>query len=134
MWKFDFLRAPKLREMAAREASQAKIVIVAAHREVDLPLPVWDWIDLWTASKRKSLLVLLLDERVPNPRQPDRAASRLRRLASSRGLNFLSLELDYPRGGPGTGISEITPSGEQAMGTLEVLLPSCAPDFPFSAP
>src|ERR1051325_527110 len=47
MWKFDVLSIPKLREMAAKDAAMADIVIVSCHGAEDLPADVKAWIELW---------------------------------------------------------------------------------------
>src|SRR5215472_17322151 len=47
MWKFDVLAVPKLREIAARDAAAAEIIIIAAHEGRDLPTEVKSWIEMW---------------------------------------------------------------------------------------
>src|SRR5262245_57788797 len=37
MWKFDVLALPKLKEMAARDAADADIIIISAHGTSELP-------------------------------------------------------------------------------------------------
>lgn len=46
MWKFDVLRLPKLRDMAAADAAAADIVVISC-RGGDLPQHVRTWIDSW---------------------------------------------------------------------------------------
>src|SRR5258706_2790481 len=46
MWKFDVLGIPKLREMAAKDAAQADIVMISCHGHYDLPIEVKAWIEL----------------------------------------------------------------------------------------
>ena len=47
MWKFEILRNPKLVEIAADEALEADVIIVAARGATALPLEVTSWIDRW---------------------------------------------------------------------------------------
>src|SRR4051794_31457425 len=43
MWSFDVLSIPRLRELAARDAMQADIIIVACHGNGRLPEAVKSW-------------------------------------------------------------------------------------------
>src|SRR5882757_884128 len=49
MWKFDALQIPKLREIAAAEAAEADIIIIAAYEGGRLPPEVVSWMELWVA-------------------------------------------------------------------------------------
>ncbi|SRR6266699_5043544 len=62
MWKFDVLNIPKLREMAAKDAASADIVIISCHARSELAPEVRAWIELWLAEKNQAIaLVALLD-------------------------------------------------------------------------
>ena len=62
MWKFDVLAVPKLKEIAAKDAAAAEIIIVSAHEGRELPASVKAWIDLWLSYKTEaSALVGLFD-------------------------------------------------------------------------
>ena len=62
MWKFDVLSIPKLREMAAKDAATADIVIISCRARSELPPEVKAWIELWLAEKNHAIaLVALLD-------------------------------------------------------------------------
>jgi hypothetical protein len=62
MWKFDVLAVPKLKEIAAKDAAAAEIIIVAAHEGRDLPAEVKSWIEMWLGYKTEaSALVGLFD-------------------------------------------------------------------------
>lgn len=69
MWKFDVLAVSKLKEIAARDAAGADIIIISAHEGNDLPVEVKSWIDQWLACKtRASALVGLFGaESIDNP-------------------------------------------------------------------
>jgi hypothetical protein len=69
MWKFDVLAVPKLKEIAAKDAAAAEIIIVSAHEGNELPAQVKAWIEMWTAYKTEaSALVALFDgETETNP-------------------------------------------------------------------
>jgi len=58
MWKFDVLAVPKLREIAAKDAAAADIILVSAHEGNELSREVQIWIELFlTYRTRASALV-----------------------------------------------------------------------------
>jgi hypothetical protein len=62
MWKFEVLRLPKLREMAAKDAATADIILVSSHGGSDLPPEVKSWLELWLREPGNPLaLVALFD-------------------------------------------------------------------------
>ena len=62
MWKFDVLGVPKLREMAAHDASEADIIIISCHAAGDLSKGFKGWTELWLQKKCKAIaMVTLLD-------------------------------------------------------------------------
>jgi hypothetical protein len=69
MWKFDVLAVPKLKEIAAKDAAAADIIIVSAHESNELPNAVKAWTELWLTYKTgASALVGLFDgEAAENP-------------------------------------------------------------------
>jgi hypothetical protein len=54
MWKFDVLAVPKLKEIAAKDAAAAEIIIVSAHEGRELPADVKSWIGLWLGYKTEA--------------------------------------------------------------------------------
>jgi len=62
MWKFDVLGVPKLKQMAAKDAVAADIIIISAHGTNELPPEVKGWIELWSKEKVHAMaLVGLFD-------------------------------------------------------------------------
>jgi len=62
MWKFDVLAVPKLKDIAAKDAAAAEIIIISAHGGRDLPADVKSWIETWLGYKTEaSALVALFD-------------------------------------------------------------------------
>jgi len=54
MWKYDVLAVPKLKEIAAKDAAAAEIIIVSAHEGRELPKEVKAWMDLWLSYKSQT--------------------------------------------------------------------------------
>src|SRR5258707_12097156 len=54
MWKFDVLALPKLKEMAAKEAATAELIMVSAHEGKQLPAQVKAWLELWLSYKTQA--------------------------------------------------------------------------------
>jgi len=60
MWKFDVLGIPKLREMAARDANAADIIIISCHAGVELPDEFKAWTELWLQEKCNAIALVAL--------------------------------------------------------------------------
>lgn len=69
MWKFDVLSVSKLREIAAKDAAAADIIMIAAHEGNQLPREVKAWIEMWLTYKThaSALVGLFGTESVDNP-------------------------------------------------------------------
>jgi len=64
MWKFDVLNIPELRNMAAKDAAMADIIIVSSRGGNDLPDSVKAWMELWLGAQSNPIaLVALFSER-----------------------------------------------------------------------
>jgi hypothetical protein len=63
MWLLTELRVPRLRAIAAEDAAQAHLLIVAVHHCEELPAELQNWLEQWLAKKanRNTLLIALLD-------------------------------------------------------------------------
>src|SRR5437867_3612515 len=48
LWKFDVLQVPQLREIAANDALDAHMIIIAAQGKDELPQALKDWIQNWS--------------------------------------------------------------------------------------
>src|SRR6185437_1781183 len=69
MWKFDVLPVPKLKEIAAKDAASAEIIIVSAHEGKQLPDEVKSWVELWLSyeTQATALVGLFGAENPENP-------------------------------------------------------------------
>jgi hypothetical protein len=96
MWKFDVLAVGKLKEIAAKDASAADIIIVSAHGSGDLPPEVKAWTEAWLKEKTRAIaLVGLFDspEYLDNP-----ARSYLAGVARRAQIEFFSQPGVWPGG------------------------------------
>src|ERR1041385_2762721 len=97
MWKFEVLGIPKLREMAARDAMMADIVLVSYHG-MHLPSEFKAWVELWvTEPKHPIALVALLDS--PETNDPRMAETRayLADVARRGQMEFFIQPSDSPQ-------------------------------------
>jgi len=60
MWKFDVLGISKLREMAAKDALMADIIIISCHGTHELPPQVKAWIDSWACGESNAIALVAL--------------------------------------------------------------------------
>src|SRR5207237_823647 len=67
MWKFDVLGIPKLREMAAKDAAAADIIIISCHGISELPSTVKSWIELWLSEKINAIALVALFDSAHDP-------------------------------------------------------------------
>jgi hypothetical protein len=69
MWKFDVLMVPKLKDIAAKDAAAADIIIVSAHEGKPLPNEVKAWMETWLSykSQASALVGLFGNESVNRP-------------------------------------------------------------------
>ena len=93
-WTFGVLASASLRQIAASEAAEADMVIIAAREGPGLPQSIKDWISLWLATgeyhpRRRALVALL---------EPDKAANgasrgvvtELKHLAEADDIDFIA--------------------------------------------
>ena len=88
VWKTELLKSPGLRNLAADEARESNVVIVAASEEVPLPDELREWFDLWRNRNREvpGAFVALLHQEVGNG---DRAVVQgLREMAKEAHMEF----------------------------------------------
>ena len=97
-WKFDVLRMPKLRLMAAGDAAVANLVVIASHEISTLPACVRTWMDLWLKQRNgpPQSLLALLGATPPEPETGIPLERKLGELAARAGLNFWSLPEEAP--------------------------------------
>ena len=97
MWNFGLLRIPELRALAAEDAMQADVIIVACNGDGELPADVRTWIEMALGSRTDAVaLVALLN--CP-PGQAERAPgiqAHLERIAQRAHMEFFN----WPQGLP----------------------------------
>jgi hypothetical protein len=90
MWKFNFLKFPKLREMAAEEAMNADMIIISVHGGENLPGEVKTWFEQALDPKKTvpSALVLLFDPGKETEALSVETREYLEELAVEHGVDF----------------------------------------------
>lgn len=122
MWKFDVLGIPKLREMAAKDAAAADIVILACKGSNRLPIEVKAWIELWLAEKNNSIaLVALFEAPEGNLEQLEATREYLSSVAKRGQMEFFMQPHELtvnPKTESGAWQRQISPLDEEALSKL----------------
>jgi hypothetical protein len=117
MWKFDVLAVTKLREMAARDAVAADIIIVSAHGNSELPAEVKAWIELWLKPNGNAIaLVALFDSLADGENNPVR--SYLADVARRGKMEFFAQPGRWPRTSVTDGYERDMESTDKAYSVL----------------
>lgn len=99
MWKFEVLGNPELREMAAKDAAQANLIIVSARGEGELPAEVKAWIELWLGCQGESVALVALFDCSPEAAEHAQEAQGYLEEAASRGrMEFFAWPLLQTQG------------------------------------
>jgi hypothetical protein len=97
MWKFEVLGIPKLREMAAKDAVHADIIIVSSHGGDGLPYEVQEWIEAWRREKTNAIaLVALFDCPQEKAVQTRPIRNYLAEVARRGAMGFFAQPDDWP--------------------------------------
>jgi hypothetical protein len=91
-WNFEVLAITVLKKLAASEAAEADLIVIAAHDGSRLPEAVIDWISQWLAiaEHRPRALVALLGSGITrNGNSPD-ILSKLEKIAEWGQMNFFA--------------------------------------------
>jgi len=111
LWKFDVLRIREMRDVAARDAAQADMILIATRGAGELPAEVKAWIDGWLAHKSEaqddqSTLAVLFDAPPDKVGVPALAQFAYLQRAARRGnMDFLVSTFD--QSGATTGFSRL---------------------------
>lgn len=96
MWKFDVLSIPKLRDMAAKDAAMADIIIISSHGR-ELSQEVKSWIEMWLAEKGNPMaLVALFTGSSTDPRETAAVRDYLDGVARRGRLEFFAQPDEWP--------------------------------------
>jgi len=91
MWKFEVLSIPKLREMAAKDATAADVIIISAHGDTELSADVKAWIETWLSDGTDAMaLVALFDGGQDNPVVLENTKTYLAAVAARGNLEFFA--------------------------------------------
>jgi hypothetical protein len=94
LWRFDLLTLPGVSDAALLAGMQAKIIIIAARAEIDLPSSVKSWLSQSTAGKLpgSAALVALLHSRRESLDTVSPSHATIEMAARRRGLQFFAQE------------------------------------------
>jgi hypothetical protein len=98
MWKFEVLSIPELRELAAKDAASANLILVSSRGDREVPDDVKAWIDMWLAYKGDTVaLVALLGRPREQAEHAQATQTYLERVAERGRMEFFT----WPEIGPG---------------------------------
>jgi hypothetical protein len=100
-WNTELLRSSKLRSMAAREAAQADLVIMALDEGIELSIEIQEWLTLWRRrirSKRSRLIVFLRCESLASQRPVETALHSFAKAAKLDFFCYSRVDLKALRG------------------------------------
>lgn len=122
MWKFDVLNIPKLREMAAKDAATADIVIISCRGSSELAPEVKAWIELWLAENNQAIaLVALVDKSTASPMESVALRRYLAEVALRGNMEFFAQPDDFAavmRGMQPASNEQSTPAVNLAVASL----------------
>src|SRR5688500_15836019 len=93
LWRFDLLEDPVLRGLAAQDAAQADIVIVATDNDSDLPIAVQQWLESALKQHVGAAALVALTRHHKPPVQP-----YLEDVARRGGMDFFAQAADAANG------------------------------------
>ena len=96
MWKFDVLGIPKLREMAAKDALMADIIIISCHGGHDLSADVKAWITSWTHGGSNAVALVALFGNASPYSESELIRAYLADVAKGARMEFFAQPSDFP--------------------------------------
>jgi len=90
MWKFEVLGIPKLREMAAKDALMADIIIISCQGAHDLSADVQAWIHSWICEQSNALALVALFGDGGSQRESHQLRAYLAEAAKRAGMEFFA--------------------------------------------
>jgi hypothetical protein len=121
MWKFDVLSIPKLREIAARDAAEADIIMVSSYG-LEFPQHVTNWVESWLMEGTSSLaLVALFEKPEPAAHSSSPAREYLAGVARRGRMEFFAQPNEWPRSRSGNEVSALNTGSDVAHRTLSTL-------------
>ena len=114
-WNFSLLKDANVREVAARDAATADIIIVATHGDHDLPDHFKSWIQLWLGKNANPMALVALFDR-PNSCEITRALIRsyLNDVARVGGMEFFAEPDNSPNFEPDNCVDRLAAMGLRA--------------------
>jgi hypothetical protein len=97
-WKFELLRLPELRRLAAEDAVLADVIIVSCRGDGELPGEVRAWVKMWQRCKADAVaLIALLDGPPGQAEHAQAAQAYLERVAERAHMDFFTWPQGLPR-------------------------------------
>jgi hypothetical protein len=124
MWKFEVLSLPELRDMAAKDAAMADLIIVSSRGDAELSPDVKSWIEMWQGLAGGAVaLFALFDNSLERGAHAQSTYAYLAGVAKRGRMEFFA----WPEAGPGNGHRQELPGLDRRWETTgETLVPLAA--------
>jgi hypothetical protein len=97
MWKFDVLSVRELREMAARDAAMADLIIVSTNSQGEFPADVKTWIEMWLGYRGGAVALVALFNQPPKHAEQARMTQAYLEGVANRGqMEFFTWPNAWP--------------------------------------
>ena len=129
LWKLDLLVVPKFRELAAREAATADMVVVSAHDRDTLPVAIQTWAEAWPSRipANRGALVALLELTEDQTEARPETVLFLRKVAEQAGMDFFVQLFRPPARGTELTVEQIAQRAGTVSSVLDDILHHPAP-------
>ena len=120
LWRFDILALPAVREETSASAAHADLVVIAAAADAELPVPVKNWLERWSAESFPGTTALAAVLQARPSLDPDASSVHcyLQALAREAGHEFFTRRFAAPSAAPGWSFEQIQKHANQPSSVL----------------
>jgi hypothetical protein len=120
MWKFDVLGNAKMREMAAKDATEADLIIISSHGIGELSEEVKAWVEQWVERRTSAMALVALVDRPAGGEigGPDSISAYLQRAAHSAQIEFFTQQHDWPEREDDFSVQQIAERAERTSNVM----------------
>ncbi len=124
LWKFNVQETPQLNKLAANDALEAQMIIIAAHEGTELSGPMKQWLADWLLDRdvASAALVAVLDYGHQAGGNQTPVSSYLKKLAEVGSLDFFCRQSNWSESEIGAGFDQLQRRANTVGTVLEEIL------------